>query len=84
MPKRVSEGSGDMAQVIFSLPLRMASVLVYVYHNVIDNVGEHNESKVFDVAAAAIKEILDLGCGHIAVLRGAQLANLDDWDHCLL
>lgn len=34
--------------------------LVYVYHNVIDNVGEHNESKVFDVAAAAIKEILDL------------------------
>lgn len=34
--------------------------MVYVYHNVIDNTGEHNESKVFDVAATAIKEILDL------------------------
>lgn len=34
--------------------------LVYVYHNVIDNTGEHNENKVFDVAATAIKEILDL------------------------
>ena len=34
--------------------------LVYVYHNVIDNAGEHNESKVFDVVATAIKEILDL------------------------
>ena len=34
--------------------------LVYIYHNVIDNAGEHNENKVFDVAATAIKEILDL------------------------
>lgn len=34
--------------------------LVYIYHNVIDNAGEHNESKVFDVAATAIKEILNL------------------------
>lgn len=34
--------------------------MVYVYHNVIDDTGEHNESKVFDVAAIAIKEILDL------------------------
>ncbi len=34
--------------------------LVYVYHNVIDNAGEHSERKVFDVAATAIKEILDL------------------------
>ena len=34
--------------------------LVYIYHNVIDNAGEYNESKVFDVAAMAIKEILRL------------------------
>ncbi len=34
--------------------------LVYVYHNVIDNAGEHNETKVFDVAATAVREILDL------------------------
>ena len=23
--------------------------LVYIYHNVVDNAGEHNENKVFDV-----------------------------------
>lgn len=34
--------------------------LVYIYHNVIDNTGENKESKVFDVASSAIKEILDL------------------------
>jgi hypothetical protein len=34
--------------------------LVYIYHNVIDNTGESKENKVFDVAATAIKEILDL------------------------
>ena len=34
--------------------------MVYVYHDVIDSTGEHNENKVFDVAATAIKEILDL------------------------
>ena len=34
--------------------------LVYVYHNVIDNAGEHNEKKVFDVAEVAINEILML------------------------
>lgn len=32
--------------------------LVYVYHNVMDEAGEHNESKVFDVAETAINEIL--------------------------
>ena len=34
--------------------------LVYIYHNVIDNAGEHNESKVFDVAPTAVDEILAL------------------------
>lgn len=34
--------------------------LVYIYHNVIDNAGEHNESKVFDVAESAVNEILTL------------------------
>jgi uncharacterized protein (TIGR02687 family) len=34
--------------------------LVYIYHNVIDNAGEHNESKVFDVAQTAVDEILVL------------------------
>ena len=34
--------------------------LVYIYHNVIDNAGEHNESKVFDVAQTAVEEILTL------------------------
>ena len=32
--------------------------LVYIYHNVVDEAGEHNESKVFDVAETAINEIL--------------------------
>lgn len=34
--------------------------LVYIYHNVVDEAGEHNESKVFDVAETAINEILML------------------------
>ncbi len=34
--------------------------LVYIYHNVMDEAGEHNESKVFDVAETAINEILML------------------------
>ncbi|MDD3022468.1 MAG: BREX-1 system phosphatase PglZ type A [Syntrophomonadaceae bacterium] len=34
--------------------------LVYIYHNVIDNAGEHNERKVFDVVPTAINEILML------------------------
>lgn len=34
--------------------------LVYIYHNVIDNAGEHNESKVFDATPVATKEILML------------------------
>lgn len=34
--------------------------LVYIYHNVVDEAGEHNESKVFDVAETAIEEILML------------------------
>ncbi len=34
--------------------------LVYIYHNVIDNAGEHNESKVFDFVQPAIDEILGL------------------------
>jgi len=34
--------------------------LVYIYHNVIDNAGEHNESKVFDVTPIATNEILML------------------------
>ena len=32
--------------------------LVYIYHNVIDDAGEHNEAKVFDVAPTAVDEIL--------------------------
>ena len=34
--------------------------LVYIYHNVVDNAGEHNESKVFDVCETALTEILNL------------------------
>lgn len=34
--------------------------LVYIYHNVIDNAGEHSESKVFDVVQEAIDEIVGL------------------------
>lgn len=34
--------------------------LVYIYHNVIDNAGEHTENKVFDVVKTAIDEILNL------------------------
>lgn len=34
--------------------------LVYVYHNVMDNAGEHTPKKVFDVAPDAIQEILML------------------------
>jgi len=34
--------------------------LVYIYHNVIDRVGENNETKVFDAADEAIDEILKL------------------------
>lgn len=34
--------------------------LVYIYHNVVDNAGEHNESKVFDVVETALNEILTL------------------------
>lgn len=34
--------------------------LVYIYHNVIDNAGEHNESKVFDVVDSALTEIMAL------------------------
>lgn len=34
--------------------------LVYIYHNAIDNAGEHNEKKVFIVAQTAINEILML------------------------
>lgn len=34
--------------------------LVYIYHNVIDNAGEHNERRVFDVAQNAISEIVAL------------------------
>lgn len=34
--------------------------LVYVYHNTIDNVGEHQESKVFNASNDAIQEILSL------------------------
>ena len=34
--------------------------LVYIYHNVLDNAGEHDESKVFYVAQGAIDEILML------------------------
>ena len=34
--------------------------LVYIYHDVIDNAGEHNEDKVFDVAETAVNEIVAL------------------------
>lgn len=34
--------------------------LVYIYHNVIDNAGENNENKVFDVVNEALNEILKL------------------------
>ena len=34
--------------------------LVYIYHNVMDNAGEHNEGKVFDMAPDAVDEILSL------------------------
>ncbi len=34
--------------------------LVYIYHNVVDNAGEHNERKVFDVVPNAISEIVAL------------------------
>ncbi len=33
---------------------------VYIYHDVVDNAGEHNESKVFDVTPTAVNEILML------------------------
>ena len=34
--------------------------LVYIYHNMIDNAGEHSESRVFDVVESAVDEILML------------------------
>ena len=34
--------------------------LVYIYHDVMDNAGEHNESKVFDVTETCITEIVNL------------------------
>lgn len=34
--------------------------LVYIYHDVMDNAGEHNESKVFDVAESCVTEIVNL------------------------
>lgn len=34
--------------------------LVYIYHNVLDNTGEHDESRVFDAAENAMGEILSL------------------------
>lgn len=34
--------------------------LVYIYHDVMDNAGEHNESKVFDVAESCVEEIISL------------------------
>lgn len=34
--------------------------LVYIYHNVVDNAGEHNENKVFDVVPTAVNEIVAL------------------------
>ncbi len=34
--------------------------LVYIYHDVMDNAGEHNESKVFDVANVCETEIINL------------------------
>lgn len=34
--------------------------LVYIYHDVMDNAGEHSECKVFDVAETCIDEIVNL------------------------
>ena len=34
--------------------------LVYIYHDVMDNAGEHNESKVFDMTETCITEIVNL------------------------
>jgi uncharacterized protein (TIGR02687 family) len=34
--------------------------LVYIYHNVIDNAGENNENKVFDVVNDAVLEVVKL------------------------
>lgn len=34
--------------------------IIYIYHDVMDNAGEHNESKVFDVAESCISEIVNL------------------------
>lgn len=34
--------------------------LVYIYHNIIDKAGEHNEAKVFDETPKAIEEITSL------------------------
>lgn len=34
--------------------------LVYIYHDVMDNAGEHNESKVFDVVETCVSEIVNL------------------------
>lgn len=34
--------------------------LIYIYHDVMDNAGEHNESKVFDVVETCINEIVNL------------------------
>ena len=34
--------------------------IVYIYHDVVDNAGEHSESKVFDVVPGAVDEILKL------------------------
>ena len=34
--------------------------LVYIYHDVMDNAGEHNESKVFDVTETCINELVNL------------------------
>lgn len=34
--------------------------VVYIYHDVMDNAGEHSENKVFDVAETCIKEIINL------------------------
>lgn len=34
--------------------------LIYIYHDVMDNAGEHNESKVFDVVESCITEIVNL------------------------
>lgn len=31
--------------------------VVYIYHNTIDNVGEHNENKIFDACETAIEEL---------------------------